>query len=186
MTDSAAPPSPQADDLDALMRQAQQGDARAYAALLNSLNQLLHVYLLRRVRPSDREDVVQDILLSLHKARHTYTPERPFLPWAMAIARYRLTDHWRSHYRRHVGQTEPIENHAENLGHDVTERYEQSEDIRRALKGLSAKQQEILQQMYGEDLSVQEVADNLKMNVSAVKVAAHRAYKALRGKLGEG
>lgn len=168
------------------MAAAQQGDKRAYGELLTTLTRFFSDFLLRKVPPRDRDDVVQDILLSLHKARHTYSPDRPFMPWVMAIARYRLHDHWRLHYRHDALNTGNIDDVAENLGRDVTETYEISEDVRRAMKGLNEKQKQVVAQMYGQDLNVQEVADNLKMSVSAVKVTAHRAYKVLRGKLGDG
>ncbi|MBP7253729.1 MAG: sigma-70 family RNA polymerase sigma factor [Alphaproteobacteria bacterium] len=167
------------------MAAAQKGDKHAYSELLTTLTRFFSDFLLRKVPPRDRDDVVQDILLSLHKARHTYTPDRPFMPWVMAIARYRLHDHWRLHYRHDALNTGNIDDVAENFGQDVTETYEISEDVRRAMKGLNEKQKQVVAQMYGQDLNVQEVADNLKMSVSAVKVTAHRAYKVLRGKLGD-
>src|SRR3546814_9561090 len=37
---------------------------------------------------------------SLHVARATYDPQRPFLPWLMAIARNRMADGARCHARR--------------------------------------------------------------------------------------
>jgi DNA-directed RNA polymerase specialized sigma24 family protein len=35
------------------------------------------------------DEVIQDVLLSVHRARHTYDPARPFRHWLVAIARYR-------------------------------------------------------------------------------------------------
>lgn len=159
------------------------GDQRAYGRLLEQLATILRRSLSGQLKPQDREDVVQDILLSLHKARHTYEPDRPLLPWVMAIARYRLQDHWRAHFRNKDHNKIDIQDISENFGQDVTGSLEWSEDIRRGVESLPAKQRAILQHMYGEDLSVQEVAAKMGMNVSAVKVAAHRAYKLLRRKL---
>ena len=34
------------------------------------------------------DDLVQETFLQLHRARHTYNPAFPLLPWAMAIARH--------------------------------------------------------------------------------------------------
>ncbi len=168
------------------MAAALLGDQRAYGRLLEQLANIIRRNLASQLKPQDREDVVQDILLSIHKARHTYEPDRALLPWVMAIARYRLHDHWRGRYRQQAQNMLDIQDFSENLGQDVTESLEWSEDIRRGVEGLPAKQQAILQHMYGEDLSVQEVAKKMGMNVSAVKVAAHRAYKALRRKLESG
>jgi len=176
-------PPPTTETLEDLMGQALGGDSRAYAALLQQSTRHLHALLARKIAPHDRDDVVQDILLALHKARHTYDSARPFLPWLMAIARYRLHDHWRAYYRHNSQNMDNIDDHAENLGHDVTESIETHEELRRGMAALSAKQRAIIEQMYGKDRSVQEVATNLGMNLSAVKVAAHRAYKALRQRL---
>jgi RNA polymerase sigma-70 factor (ECF subfamily) len=45
------------------------------------------------------EDLVQDVLLSLHAVRATYDPRRPFMPWLLAILRNRLVDGARRHGR---------------------------------------------------------------------------------------
>ncbi len=47
---------------------------------------------------ADVEDVVQDILLTLHAIRHTYDPSRPFKPWLVAVARRRIVDRLRVEY----------------------------------------------------------------------------------------
>lgn len=169
--------------LETLMARALTGDSVAYATALRSILPQLNSFLGGKVQPKDREDVVQDILLSLHKARHTYDATRPFMPWVIAIAKYRLQDHWRSYYRHRTGQTDSLENILELPGDDVTKSKEASEDIRRVVKDLPQKQKEILNLMYGEDKSVQEVAVAMRMSVSAVKVAAHRAYKVFRQRL---
>src|SRR3546814_19345714 len=75
------------------MRSAQDGDRTAYARLLGEVSPLLRQIVRRRycfLQPSDLEDIVQEILLSLHVARATYAPQRPFLPWLMSIARPRM------------------------------------------------------------------------------------------------
>src|SRR3546814_3117944 len=86
-----------------LMRSAQDGDRTADARLLGEVSALLRQIVRRRycfLQPSDIEDIVQEILLSLHVARATYDPQRPFLPWLMAIARNRMADGARCHARR--------------------------------------------------------------------------------------
>src|SRR3546814_20734998 len=78
-----------------LMRSAQKGDKAAYARLLGEVSPLLRQVVQRRyyfLQPPDIEDIVQEILLSLHIARATSDPQRPFLPWLMAIARNSMAD----------------------------------------------------------------------------------------------
>src|SRR5215472_4212276 len=96
-----------------LMRSAQDADGSAYAALLREITPLLR-QMMRHQRPflqrQDIEDLVQDVLLSLHAVRATYDPKRPFLPWLAAIARNRLADSARRYARRAAHELQ-----AENL-----------------------------------------------------------------------
>src|SRR4030081_2436438 len=79
--------------LAALMRSAQGGDADAYAALMQELAVRVRQIVRRRrafLEHADVEDLVQDVLLSVHAVRATYDATRPFIPWLLAITRNRL------------------------------------------------------------------------------------------------
>src|SRR5262249_50749061 len=110
----------------------------------------------------------------------TYDCARPLIPWVMAIARFRVHDYWRRHYSRGGLENIDIEDMKNILCEDRTQKLESGEDIKRALMSLPPKQREILDLMYKEDKSIGEVAAQMKMSVSAVKVAAHRGYKTFR------
>ena len=55
---------------------------------------------------ADVEDVVQDVLMTVHAVRHTYDPKRPFGPWLVAIAHGRIIDQLRRQTRRKVSRDE--------------------------------------------------------------------------------
>jgi RNA polymerase sigma-70 factor (ECF subfamily) len=169
-----------------LMRAALAGDKRAYASALAGTAQLLRPYLSRRLfQKSEVEDVLQEILLSIHKARHTYDGLRPYVPWVFAIARYRLHDHLRAHYADRLRGAAPLEE-AENISAgNVTETGLSYESISEEVRRLPEKQARILHLMHAEGYTAKEVAEKIGMKESAVKVAAHRAYKVLKKKLGE-
>ena len=82
--------------LSELMGAAQEGDQEAYRRLLATIQPIIFRYVRRRI-PSDAaaEDVCQEVLLTIHRVRHTYDPQRPFEPWLYAIARSRVIDHLR-------------------------------------------------------------------------------------------
>ena len=91
------------------MSAAQQGDAKAYERLLNALLPSLRAFVMRRVRDSAvSKDVVQNVLLSIHRARHSYTPSRPFEPWLWTIARNASVDALRSRSRQ-LQREEPLD-----------------------------------------------------------------------------
>ena len=64
------------------MAQAQRGDEEAYVRLLTELADMIKAYLLSRFGPLEiLDDCVQEALIAIHKARHTYDPGRPIRPW---------------------------------------------------------------------------------------------------------
>ena len=76
-----------------LMAASHSGDKASYAQLLNELTGALTAYLQAQFGQFDLvEDCVQECLIAVHKARHTYDPERPFRPWLFTIARHRTID----------------------------------------------------------------------------------------------
>src|SRR5262245_17153975 len=90
-------------ELCSLMQCAQDGDYMAYASLLKEVVPIVKRVLQSRMgflSLADREDIVQDILLSLHAARATYDSERAFTPWLMTIIHNRTVDHARRYSRR--------------------------------------------------------------------------------------
>lgn len=166
------------------MRRSLAGDQRAYAALLVETTRLLRPFLAKRLSlPNEVDDLMQDILLSIHKARHTYDGNRPYRPWVYAIAKYRLQDHLRAHYSdqlRHAVDFDELEN---ILYDPVTESEMSYESISAEVQKLPGKQATILRLLHQEGYTAREVAAKIGMTESAVKVAAHRAYKVLRKKL---
>jgi RNA polymerase sigma-70 factor (ECF subfamily) len=170
--------------LEGLMQQALAGDRRAYETALAETARLLRPFLARRIQnTSAREDIVQEILLSIHKARHTYDGMRPYMPWVFAIARYRLADHLRAHYSDRLHGSATLEEAEFISSPDVTESGFSYESIEKEVAGLPEKQARILRMMHQEGYTAKEVAEKTGMNESAVKVSAHRAYKLLRKKL---
>jgi RNA polymerase sigma factor (sigma-70 family) len=169
-----------------LMRAAQRGDGRAYARLLEQLvPRLRHIVRAQRklLQAPDIEDLVQDVLLSLHAVRATYDPRRPFMPWLLAIVRHRLADAARRHARRAGDETEVGESlvtfspHQPNMEpgtpHDP-------EALRRAIQDLPPGQREAIEMVKLRELSLKGAAAVSGMSIGALKVAVHRAIGTLR------
>ena len=165
-----------------LAQQAQQGDKKAYAQLLTQLSSKGRAFILKRLsQRNDVEDIVQEILLSIHHTLPTYQPQQPFEPWFYTICRYRLMDHLRSSYRKNAHESnleEPEKEDSEEK--NVTETLENREQVNKALQILSEKQRKIVLMMKVHGYSAAEVALKMNMNLSAVKVTAHRALKKMK------
>src|SRR5437764_8108744 len=102
--------SSQEDDWAVWMRAAMAGDAGAYRQFLTSIAPHLRAVARSRCRrlgapESEVEDLVQEVLLTIHLKRGTWDQTRPIGPWVAAIARNKLIDILRR--RRHI--TVPIE-----------------------------------------------------------------------------
>lgn len=168
-----------------LMASAQKGDRQAYEELLTLLAREARGFVGRRVGWAEwAEDVVQDVLLTVHRARATYDPARPFAPWFYAIASSRLVDALRS--RRRLSLREVVDDDAvARREAPCVETHALSDTLAHAVAGLPRLQREVVSLLKYEDLSVREVARRLGMSEAAVKTTAHRGYKMLRRTVGD-
>lgn len=166
-------------ELTALFCAGQSGDGASYHKFLLQVTPILQRVVARNLPACDIDDVVQEILISLHKARHTYDGGRPLMPWVLAIAQFRINDHLRKLYG-HLRNTVDIDAVAETLSSDVTKPHQESESLQELLKDVPVREKRILTMMYVEGHTAKETAQKMDMRESAVKVAAHRAIKKIK------
>lgn len=169
-----------------LMRAAQEGDGQSYIRLLHELMPLLRRAVRRQrafLKPQDAEDLLQDILLSLHQARRTYDPARPFLPWVMAIARNRVADGARRYISRSAHEM-VVDQLPETFPGDdpntITGHYGDPEALRLAVKALPHRQRRAIEMLKLREMSLKEAAAYSGVSVAALKVSVHRGMNALR------
>ena len=172
------------------MAQAQEGDQKAYAKLLQEITPLLRRFVSKKLFNQDLvEDTAQEILLAVHKSRHTYRPEQPFETWMFAIARYKIIDVIRSQTRKAEKEAGSINDPDSSFFETIaatetnTEMQDVRQDLEKALTALPDKQRKIVTLLKVQGLSVAEVAQQMSMSTSAVKVSAHRAYKQMKSVL---
>jgi RNA polymerase sigma-70 factor (ECF subfamily) len=179
------------DDLrrSAQMAAAQGGDRAAYEALLRDCVPVIKAVAGRRGVPPDRsDDVVQDVLLTIHRARQTYDPARSFTAWLCVIAERRAIDLLRQ-LRRH-GARElhlPLAFDAyPDEGADPARRLDHAEASSRVTKALATlppRQREAVEALVLNEQSLTEAAVATGRTKGALKVNLHRALRALRGKM---
>ena len=168
-----------------LMAKSQKGDRKAYNRLLSEVAPYIHNVLFNKISQKDAlDDLVQEVLISIHKSRNTYDASRPFKPWLHSIISYRTMDYFRKHYRRKARQVENIDFTAfENDFVTDTTHAGEYKDIEKALDSLPKKQRKVFNLMRIKGYTAQEVADKMDMTVSAVKVSVHRTAQKLEKKL---
>ena len=169
--------SPTSESWNNLMRKAQDGDSSAYTRLLREICPVLRGYIARRVYNDrdTREDLLQEILLALHKVRHTWRPEMPFENWMFGIAQHKIIDMIRSKTRK--PEEELPDEELETFLTPQTNTPEEGTvfDLKKAMDSLPLKQREIVMMIKIEGYSMAEAAEKLGMTSTAVKVTAHRA-----------
>ncbi len=174
----------------AWMVQAQDGDGQAYQQLLAAVVPLLRAIVSKRINDPDKaEDVVQEILLSVHKNRHTYDPSLPFTPWLTTIAQRRTVDALRKIYRQGERET-LVDEYPETFIEDETNTspeddlvFAMGDELNRALDTLPAGQRIAVELLKLREMTLKEASETSGMSVAALKVAMHRALKSLRGEM---
>jgi len=159
-----------------LMVSSQAGDKRAYAMLLGECQIWLRRYYARKIAPGMLDDLVQDTLISLHRKRATYDPERPFLPWLAAIGRYRWVDHLRRVYR-----TDETELNEAIVAMPESEDISSRLSLEALLEQLPDKQAEVIRLVKIGGLSIAEASERTGQSESLVKVNIHRGIKKMSG-----
>lgn len=170
------------DDLwSTLMRAAIAGDEGAYRRLLEELGRSVRAmaraaFARARLGDADVEDAVQETLLAIHLKRHTWDPSLRLAPWANAVARHKIIDAIR---RRGVRRAEPIEDFEEFLAAPEDDDPHALSDARKLMEALKPRQRDIVQSISLDGQSITATASRLGMSEVAVRVALHRALKAL-------
>lgn len=156
------------------MALAQSGDETAYASLLTELAGVIRAYVISRFgRTEILEDCVQECLLAIHQARHTYNAERPFRPWLFAIVRHRTID-----ILRQTAGRERIPDFPRSET-DTTDPAE-ALDNAKLLGVLSKNLRDALLLTKIQGLSTRECALRLGVSESVVKVRVYRGIRKLR------
>jgi RNA polymerase sigma factor (sigma-70 family) len=174
--------------LDDLLRAANRGDARAYAAFLRAVTPVVRGIARSRAAGLGTdavEDIVQETLLAIHQKRQTWREDLPVRPWLYAIVRYKVVDALRARGRR---VQVPIDDFADVLPAadepDPTERT----DAERVIGVLDPRAQRIVRAIGLEGQTFAETSAELGMSEGALRVALHRALRklaSLRGRLVE-
>lgn len=172
-----------------MMAAAQKGDRLAYERLLRGCTPLVRrVVRHQGVQPDRVDDAVQEVLITVHRARQTYDPTRSFSGWLCAIARRRAIDALRRRGRqdrREVFAPLDYEGHADPAADAGATPALDSRLIQDAVDQLPEGQREAIEALALRQLSLEEAARLTGKTKGALKVNMHRALKALRSRFGE-
>ncbi len=173
-----------------LMGRYCDGDAAAFRELYALVSPRLYGYLVKTCRQRAlAADLLQLTFMKVHRARAAYIRGADPLPWVYAIAHRTFIDEVRKqrHDAVHLGNDRDPE-HATAPQIDERDEGADSDLVSAALTALSRlpheqRQAVVLTKLEGKSLA--EAAEIAGTSVGAMKVRAHRGYKALRGLLAD-
>ena len=188
----------------ALMERYVDGDKRAFAELHGRLKPRLRGFLFKLVRDEATvDDLLQLTMLKAHLARERFElrhgdPDGAVQAWYFAIARNVAMDALRKKGRtsKRMSSAAPgsdrdplaeVADQAPSIEDAVTASEQEAEiveRVRQAIEQLPPGQREVVEMHKLKGMSMAQVADRLKVREGAVRVRAHRAYKALARLLG--
>ena len=164
------------------LRAAAGGDPRAVHWLLDEIAPTAFGFLYARVG-GDRgvaEDLLQETLLEVVRSASDYRGEAAVSTWMCAIARRRLARHYERERRVAVTESRlrlvvPDEAAADEI--------ERRDEVTRALGRLPALHRQVLVLKYLDQLSVQQIADQVGRSAVQVQSLLQRARDGLRREL---
>jgi len=165
-----------------LMRDYQSGRFEAFDEIYASIAPALRRYLLAHARDGAKaDDLVQETFLQIHRARHTYDPTYPLMPWAMAIARHVWLMDRRTLSRRPWAPDDVMEM-------DLPVRAEAAsladrEAVNRALEQVAPAKREAVIQHHVMGFSFKEIAERAGIAETAAKLRSSRGIAQLRNLL---
>jgi len=169
-------------DRDLVLR-ARRGDAQAFgelvtrhqAGVFNVCYRLLH-------DRADAEDLAQEAFLRAQERLHTFDPERGFGPWMRRVAANLCLNQLES--RRPAAALDEERDAAQTPGPEQqAENNQRSEQVRQALASLPPHYRIVVELRHFQDLSYDEIADELHIPLSDVKSHLFRARRLLAEKL---
>ncbi|WP_155387029.1 RNA polymerase sigma factor [Catellatospora paridis] len=175
---------------DAAVIAASRTDAEAFGVIYDRHAAGLHRYAYRRLGPESAEDAVAETFLAAFRHRGRYDLAREDArPWLFGILTKEIARRWRSEQARYRALSRAAEGEAAEGFADEVDAAVSAQAARGALadglRGLAARDRDVLLLIAWSGLSYEEVAQTLQINVGTVRSRLHRARRKLREALGE-
>jgi RNA polymerase sigma-70 factor (ECF subfamily) len=154
-------------------------DMAAFEILYERHKNRIFGFLMARLKNcSEAEEVFQEVFVKLHRKRHQYRPEIPFLPWLFTLVRNTLIDHVRKRdtYAKHVTNSDTaIDTYASTVA-DTSAIHEGIAELSR----LNESQRQALALRFNQGLTFAEIAEQMQTSADNSRQIISRAIRRLR------
>jgi RNA polymerase sigma-70 factor (ECF subfamily) len=128
----------------------------------------------------DAEDIVQRIAEELARRFDEYDSGRPFIGWALWIAKSRVIDFYRKQSRNQlVFSNDLLQRLSGTISEQAASRDRRREALETCLEGLPKKSRRLLDLCYVDELSAAEIANSVGSTSGSVRVLLTRARSVL-------
>jgi RNA polymerase sigma-70 factor (ECF subfamily) len=178
-------------DYQLVQRAIQQGEQKAFAELMERYREPVYFMLLKMVNNrDDAEDLTVEAFGKAFRRLHQYTPQFAFSTWLFKIATNNAIDFIRKKRIRAISinqgfQTEDgetIEISVKDAVLDPAEAMQKEERIRKMreiVDKLKPRYRRLVELRYYNELSYEEISDELKLPLGTVKAQLFRAREFL-------
>jgi len=179
------------DPLDLAMERYADGDDAAFLELARGLTPRLRAFLVRLSGSGDlADDLTQETLLRIHRARGSFTRGSALVPWAYAIARNSFISHARAKKTRLARNTVDVTAIEVPTGPDMNAEaalaaQQSARIVSQTLAAMPVGNREAFVLIRYEGMSVATAAQLVGISEGALKLRAFRAYEMLRAALKE-
>lgn len=172
-------------------RAINNSDQKAYAELMKRYRKSVFHLVLKMVRNSDEaEDLTIEAFAKAFKGLTKFNPEFTFSTWLFRIATNNCIDHIRKKRILTTSLNNPLkDNDGDEMTLDVRDsalnpedaniREQKIELMRGIVTKLPSKYQILIKMRYFQELSYEEIANNLDFPLGTVKAQLHRAKELL-------
>lgn len=158
------------------MSRYQSGDVQAFESLYARHAGRVLAFLHKKVADQSARDLLQEIFLKLHRSRHQYSIQYPFLPWLFAITRNAIIDFIRLNETKVARNSAPSE--TEIAASELPEPW--MPDLSAALNTLPVNQRRAIELRYLSGWTFEQIASDMKTTPINVRQVISRGIKKLR------
>lgn len=127
------------------------------------------------------KDVLQETALVLFRRFSEYDGERPFLAWALGVAKFQVLGYRRDEARSFLTfEPDLLERFTEQWATSAPEADRRAGALQECLEGLEGRAREVVRMRYFEELTAEAIAKRSGANGAAVRVMLQRIREQLR------
>lgn len=179
------------------VKAALKGDQKAYQKLTEKYRVPLQYHVTKMVKETEQvEDLVQEAFIKAFKNLDSYNNSYAFSTWLYRITTNHTIDYLRKKKLKTTSIDKPIKTREGEMSFELPDeqaetdrtiiRRQRKKIITNAIENLPEKYRQVIQMRHIEELSYQEIADQLDLPLGTVKAHIFRAremlYKALKDK----